>query len=385
MSKSVAIVGVKSTDNSGKRQIQACLPSSVKIFDIQVEMDKFKLGSLDAMLQGLDRIARLELQTENFLKRIEKIFLELEPEKNLYLLTIDVMHAGPITLGRYLQAFTWDDSNYPRSPTLQNQVKMVEEKIESLDKILKIRQQSYIETKTKLASPNERKDTLSSFINGDLNDLVYELVSKKVISAPDSLFKNTEYFQSLIVFIPKTNLESFQQNYELDVEYIVPQSFIFLHENFDFIMGTVLGFKRGLDEIKTTYKKKYSAITREYEMNMEGARIKEIEKKKMGEQNITDKNQLKNSALETFKEIIIMLIHIKMYKVIIDSNLRFGGSQSFSINVLMFDKGKEQRIIQELIKSFAEQEKIAFYGTKEQLNDVEDFFPFVYNAFNFLL
>ena len=383
MSKSVSIVSVKSTDNSGKRQIQNALPSSIKIYDVEIEMGRFKLGSLDAMLQGLDRITKLETQTENFLKRLEKIYSELEPEKSLYSLTIDVLHAGPITLLKYLQNFTWDDSNYSRNSTLPNQIKMIEEKMESLDKILRIRQQSYQETKSKLSGAGEKKDTLSSFLNGDLNDLIFDLVNKKQLKSPETIFKNTKFLQSVIVFVPRSQIEQFQMNYELETEYIVPESLVVINENFDFVMTHVLSFKRGLEEVKSSFKRNYSAVSREYEMNLEGAKFKESEKKKIGEQNLTDRNQLKNSVLETFKELIVMLLHVKMYKMVIDSNLRFGSPQNFNMEVLVFDKGKEQRIIQELIKSFAEKEKLEFYGTKEQLNDIEDFFPFVYTTFNF--
>ena len=46
--------------------------------------------------------------------------------------------------------------------------------------------------------------------------------------------------------------------------------------------------------------------------------------------------------------------------------------------MVFFDRAKEARLVQNLIKTFAEPDKLDFYGTKEQLNDVEDFYPFVY-------
>jgi V-type H+-transporting ATPase subunit C len=180
-------------------------------------------------------------------------------------------------------------------------------------------------------------------------------------------------------------MEFFQPNYEMDVEYIVPQSLVVLYEAFDYVMIHVLAFRRGIEDVRSVFKKKYGATTRDFELNMDGARNKEAEKKKVGEQNVTDRNQLKNSALETFKEVIIELVHVKVLKAVIDSNLRFGGPENFATLVLVYDKSREARIVQELIKAFAEKEKLSFYGTKEQLNDTEDFFPFVYAAFNFNL
>jgi len=210
-------------------------------------------------------------------------------------------------------------------------------------------------------------------------------VNKKVLRSPETIFKNTPYFQSLVVFVPRTQMEFFQPNYEMDVEYIVPQSLVVLYEAFDYVMIHVLAFRRGIEDVRSVFKKKYGATTRDFELNMDGARNKEAEKKKVGEQNVTDRNQLKNSALETFKEVIIELVHVKVLKAVIDSNLRFGGPENFATLVLVYDKSREARIVQELIKAFAEKEKLSFYGTKEQLNDTEDFFPFVYAAFNFNL
>lgn len=60
-----------------------------------------------------------------------------------------------------------------------------------------------------------------------------------------------------------------------------------------------------------------------------------------------------------------MLVHIKVYKCIVDCNLRYGGSSNFVMSLLSFDKGKESRIINDLVKAFADKDKVDFYGTKE--------------------
>ena len=40
------------------------------------------------------------------------------------------------------------------------------------------------------------------------------------------------------------------------------------------------------------------------------------------------------------------------------------------------------RVIQKLTAKYAEKDKLEFYGTKDQLNDVEDFFPYVWTNFS---
>lgn len=58
-------------------------------------------------------------------------------------------------------------------------------------------------------------------------------------------------------------------------------------------------------------------------------------------------------------------IHLKMYIVIIDSSLRFGGTENFSLMVNFYEPNKKPRLIKKLITAYAEKDKLDFYGTKE--------------------
>ena len=99
----------------------------------------------------------------------------------------------------------------------------------------------------------------------------------------------------------------------------------------------------------------------------------------MVNQNKTDKELLDSSCIESYKEMMVMIIHIKIFLIIIDSSLRFGSLKQFQIILVYFDSGKKSRLIQKMIQAYAEKDKQEFYGTKDQLNDVEDFFPFVWS------
>ena len=49
---------------------------------------------------------------------------------------------------------------------------------------------------------------------------------------------------------------------------------------------------------------------------------------------------LNSTCIESFKEMLVMLIHAKIYLIIIDSNLRFGSMDKFSVILLFYDKSK---------------------------------------------
>ncbi len=74
------------------------MPSWMRANEVQVSKERFKLGSLDTMLQALDKINRSENFSDNILKRVEKAFGELEPDKSLYVLNVESRDKGMISI-----------------------------------------------------------------------------------------------------------------------------------------------------------------------------------------------------------------------------------------------------------------------------------------------
>lgn len=379
MPQSVAFIGVKADKDQGVPKVQAAVRSLATLAEVKLDGSKFKLGSLDSMLLNLERAKKIEMVTENFLKRIEKVQADMYPDKKLTSYKLDSKDFGPIDIEKFLKKFDWDDIRYPRTAALSDQIRNIEEKVASMEKNLKVKQQNFSDSKAVIANTVERKDNVTSFINRDLNDTIMEMLrEKRSKNLRPEIFVNSEYLQSCIVFIPKEALESFSETYELQNEFIVPKSFVELTENYGYIMGHVVVFKKSAEDVRISFKDKYKAITKDFAFNAESASNKEKEKSAVISQNKTDKDLLASTCVESFKESLVALIHIKMYVIVIDCSLRFGQFGNFKIVLVFFDKGKEGRLLQSMVKAFAEPDKTDFYGTKEQLNDTEDFFPFVY-------
>ena len=47
----------------------------------------------------------------------------------------------------------------------------------------------------------------------------------------------------------------------------------------------------------------------------------------------------------------------------------------------MYDRLNEVKLRERMIKKFAEADKLDYYGTKEEVKDNEDYFPYVYVPF----
>ncbi len=84
---------------------------------MKVKDDRFKLGSLDSMLNNLEKINKLETFADSFVKRIKKMYSEVCPKKELIKNKLD-SNVGPKSIDVFLKKFEWDDVRYPRSSSL---------------------------------------------------------------------------------------------------------------------------------------------------------------------------------------------------------------------------------------------------------------------------
>ena len=69
-------------------------------------------------------------------------------------------------------------------------------------------------------------------------------------------------------------------------------------------------------------------------------------------------------------------------RIYIDGVLRFGIPPRFFTAIIKPEKGFERKIISSMIDVFADPKTREMYGSKEEIGDTEDFYPFVLLALN---
>jgi V-type H+-transporting ATPase subunit C len=89
------------------------------------------------------------------------------------------------------------------------------------------------------------------------------------------------------------------------------------------------------------------------------------------------KHHLAGRCFFAFSELFIFLMHLKVMRAFIDGVLRFNIPPRFYIGIIKANKGAEKQILSRLSETFADKAMAGMYGTKEETNDTEDFFPFV--------
>jgi V-type H+-transporting ATPase subunit C len=89
------------------------------------------------------------------------------------------------------------------------------------------------------------------------------------------------------------------------------------------------------------------------------------------------KKTLSEICLTYFSEIYELYVHVKMFRLVIESMMRFGSDKTV-IYWIEPVAGKEKTVQTLLVQIFGDKESEGLYGTKDEIEDGEDFFPFIY-------
>lgn len=83
------------------------------------------------------------------------------------------------------------------------------------------------------------------------------------------------------------------------------------------------------------------------------------------------------TAVSSFQQIFVALMHLKVVRAYVDGVLRFGIPPKFYIGVIMPKKGMEKQVLHELTDALAEQSMKEMYGEKQDAAETDDYWPFV--------
>jgi len=92
-------------------------------------------------------------------------------------------------------------------------------------------------------------------------------------------------------------------------------------------------------------------------------------------QNLT--TTLMRTAMTSFQQIFIALMHLKVVRAYVDGVLRFGIPPKFYIGVIIPKKGAEKQVLLELTEVLAEASMKEMYGEKLDSSEADDYWPFV--------
>lgn len=342
---------------------------------LNLDKSKFKIGTLDQLVKLNDALLKVDHHLETIIKKIQRQAEEISNDITLKVETSD----ATMELKDYVQQFQWDDQKYPRSRSLIDIATIISEKMTSIDSDMKKHIDEYNTLKSQLFNIKKKED--GNFLNKDPGDIVYGHIDKK------NFIHDSNFLRNVLIIVPKNKVEQFKSSYESVKEGVVPKSARHLVEVEDKDgnqVFRVVVMENSADSFTLKCKQKIGFSAKVFVYDEESYQ-KELEEAKVLEGKLNKlTGKMEKRCYYTFSELYMASMHLKVMRAYIDGVLRFGIPPRFILTVVHIKSGYEKKMLASLTDLFADPKMKGMYGTKEEIGDSEDFFPFVSVAISIL-
>jgi len=339
----------------------------VKEINLNNIMKDLVNDNLDTLFKINDDLIRDELEIESFLKSLEKQLADLTSNP------LQIKFRGALLEPKKaITEFQWDEGKYPnRSKTISDIMHKINEKYTETRKTIKAKTDDYTNSLNDLKAKKKSLSDALTLMKQDYRDLV---------SKSKNEMKNTDYLCTMLCFVPTNNEKNFLDNYmKLADGFVVPYSALRIDRGEDEKMQLyrVIIMKHVKDDFRNQCQGQLRVTCREYdeeELNKKPSEEKEIEK--LANESTQKKHDLERHAESGYSEVFYALLHLKYLRLYVESCLKYTSGDYYSVMVYT-PREKEQKLVSIMIKTFTDTKEQGWYGTKEELKESEDFYPFI--------
>ncbi|KAL8684296.1 MAG: hypothetical protein Q9224_006456, partial [Gallowayella concinna] len=190
----------------------------------------FKIGTLDALVQQADDLAKLEAGCEAVVAKVGdslKTILEGDEGKIAQQKTVNDKPAE-----QYLKSFHWNKVKYRADKPLGELIDTLQKEITSIDNQVKDKYNAYNQVKTNLTTL-QRKQT-GNLSNKSLSNIV----------PPSLIIQESDYLETHLIAVPKAITKDFLKTYESLAPMVVPRSAVQVAADDEFTLYAVTTFKK---------------------------------------------------------------------------------------------------------------------------------------------
>ncbi|TVY85095.1 V-type proton ATPase subunit C [Lachnellula suecica] len=313
-----------------KEEAIAALKSTISDNGIIVpfKVPEFKIGTLDALVQQADDLAKLEGACQGVVGKVGdslRSLLEGDEEKIAQQKTVNDKPAD-----HYLRTFNWNKVKYRADKPLAELIDSLQKELASIDNDVKAKLSQYNGVKTNLTAL-QRKQT------GNL-----ATKSLTPVVDPSILIQDSEYLETHLVVVPTNFKKDFLKSYETISPMVVPRSSVEVTHDEEFTLFAVTTFKKHSADFQHKCRE-MKWTPRDYKY-VEGG--KEEERKEVERVN-KDERKIWGEALRLgrtgWSEAVMIWIHVLTLRVFVETVLRYGLPLDFVCGLIKTDTKKSKK------------------------------------------
>ncbi|KAJ5152094.1 hypothetical protein N7492_010389 [Penicillium capsulatum] len=270
---------------------------------------EFKIGTLDALVQQADELAKLEASCQGVVAKVGDALRNILNGDEAQIERMKVVNDKPVD--QYLRTFQWNKVKYRADKSLSELIDLLQKEAASIDNDIRFKYSQYNQVKNTLATL-QRKQT------GNLS-------TKSLASVvdPRSVVQESEYIETHLVAVPSQLVKEFLKIYETIAPMVVPRSAQLIASDSEFSLYAVTTFKKhSLEFVHKCREQKW--IPRDFKY-VEGGKEKE---RKEVERVGGDERKLWGETLRlgrtAWSEAVMVWIHVLVLRVFVETVLRYG-------------------------------------------------------------
>ncbi|MCJ1227799.1 Vacuolar ATP synthase subunit C [Toensbergia leucococca] len=270
---------------------------------------EFKIGTLDALVQHADELAKLEGGCEVVVSKVGdslKTILEGDDEDFTGQKTVN---DKPVE--QYLKTFHWNKVKYRADKPLGEIIDTLQKEVSSIDNDVKNKYNQYNQVQTNLA--NLQKKQTGNLSNRSLTAIVN----------PSLIIQDSDYLETHLVAVPKQNIKEFFKSYETLCPMVVPRSAQLIDSDDEFTLYAVTTFKKHSQEfVHKCREMKWTPRDFKYKEGGKEEEQKEVDRVSK------DKKKLLGEAVmlgrTSWGEAVMAWVHVLALRVFVETVLRYG-------------------------------------------------------------
>ncbi|KAJ5494276.1 ATPase V1 complex subunit C [Penicillium fimorum] len=269
---------------------------------------EFKIGTLDALVQQADELAKLEASCQSVVAKVSDALKNiLEDETQIE--QMKVVNDKPVD--QYLRTFQWNKVKYRADKSLAELIDLLQKEASSIDNDIRFKYSQY----------NQVKNTLSTLQRKQTGNLSTKSLASVV--DPKTIIQDSEYIETHLVAVPVQLVKDFLKTYETVAPMVVPRSAQLVASDSEFTLYAVAAFKKHSAEfVHKCREQKW--IPRDFKYVEGGKEEERKEVERVGGDERKVWGETLRLGCTAWSEAVMVWIHILVLRVFVETVLRYG-------------------------------------------------------------
>jgi len=276
---------------------------------VPFQVPEFKIGTLDALVQQADDLAKLEANAEAVVAKVSDSLRQLLNGDEDRLSQYKMVNDKPTD--QYISNFSWNKIRYRSDKSLGELIDTLQKELITVDNDVKTKFNQYNSVKTNLAAL-QRKQT------GNLSTK-----SLTPVVDPALLIQDSEYIETHLIVVPANSKKDFLKAYETLSPMVVPRSAVQVAQDEEYVLFSVATFKKhSADFLQKCREHKWTP--RQYKYVEGGREEEERELDKVTNEEKKVCGEALRIGRTGWSESVMVWIHVLTLRVFVEAVLRYG-------------------------------------------------------------